>query len=78
MTTLELKNFLFLRIAAIDDFSLLNNLRDLLERKSESKIYQTSAEQKAQIKEAQAQIRNGEFYTEEFVESEVELWLNEK
>ena len=78
MTTIELKNILIHKIAAINDESFLNAIKTIVDSKSETIIYKTSEEQKAQIQEGIAQIENGEYYTNDQVESEIDQWLKEK
>jgi predicted transcriptional regulator len=78
MTTIELKNSIIHRIAGLNDKSLLNAIKTLIETKSESKIYKTIPEQRKRIKEGQVQISNGEFFSNEQVEAEIDEWLDEK
>jgi predicted transcriptional regulator len=74
MTTVELKNSLIHRIAELNDKTLLNAIKKLIETKSESTIYKTIPEQRKRIKEGQAQISKGEFFSNEQVETEVDKW----
>ena len=78
MTTIELKNILFHKIAAINDISFLNAIKTLVDTKSETIIYKTTAEQRAKIEIGIDQIKNGNYYTNEQVESEMNKWLKEK
>jgi len=78
MTTIELKNILIHKIAAINDVSFLNAIKTIVDTKSETTIYSTSAEQRSKIEEGLKQIENGEYYTNEQVESEINKWLKEK
>ena len=78
MTTIELKNILIQRIAAINDRNFLTAIKTIIDTKSESEIYKTSPEQKAQIRLGQEQIANGEFFTNEQVEKDIDKWLSEK
>ena len=78
MTTIELKNILVHRIAGINDKSFLTAINTLIETKSDSAIYQTSAEQRIKILEGRNQIANGDSFTNELVEMEVDQWLKEK
>ena len=50
--------------------SLIQNLKQ--------RYYKTTEEQKAKISEGINQIENGEYYTNEQVESEINQWLKEK
>ncbi len=78
MTTVELKNILIHQIAGINDKSFLNAIKTIIETKSESTIYKTTSEQQKRIKEGREQIANGEFFTNDQVETEIDKWLNEK
>ncbi|NOX85489.1 MAG: hypothetical protein GXO86_05925 [Chlorobi bacterium] len=78
MTTVELKNILIHKIASIDDETFLKAIRTIIDAKTESTIYKTSHKQKQSIKEGLDQLQNGEFYTNEQLEAEVNKWLEEK
>lgn len=78
MTTVELKNILMRQIAEINDKSILNAIKTFIESKSESTIYKTTPEQQKRIKESSKQIANGESFTNEQVELEIDKWLKEK
>ena len=78
MTTVELKNILIHQIAGINDKSFLNAIKTIIETKSESTIYKTTSEQQKRIKEGREQIDNGEFFTNDQVEKEIDKWLSEK
>jgi len=78
MTTLDLKRDLIQRIAYINDKSVLDAIKSILDSKSKSTIYETTAEQKENIQEGRNQIARGEFFTNEQVEQEIEKWLKEK
>lgn len=66
------------RIAEINDKSFLSAINTIIETKSNSTIYKTTPEQRKRIMEGKAQIVNGEFFTDEQVEKEIDQWLNEK
>jgi len=78
MTTVELKNILIQKISVINDKSFLTAINDIIETKSESAIFETSLEQREQIKEGRAQIAKGESFTNEQVEKEIDKWLKGK
>jgi len=78
MSTAELKNLLIHRIAAINDKTLLDAIKTLIDTKSEQQIYQTTPEQRRSIEEGQAQIERGEYLTNDQVEKEIDQWLKEK
>lgn len=78
MTTIELKNILIHKIAAINDTSFLNAIKTIVDTKSETIVYKTSAEQRAKIEKGMNQIKKGEYYTDEQIGSEINKWLKEK
>jgi predicted transcriptional regulator len=78
MTTIELKNILIHKISAINDESFLNAINTIIDTKSETTIYKTTNRQKNQIKEGLEQLKKGEVFTDEQVESEIEKWLDKK
>jgi predicted transcriptional regulator len=78
MTTIELKDILFHKIAAIDDKSFLSAIKTIIDTKSETIIYKITPEQRKKIKESQDQIARGEFLTDEQVEKGIDKWLKEK
>ena len=77
MSTLELKNILIRKIESINDETFLNAIRTIIDTKTESTIYETSAEQKMKIREGIEQIEKGNYFTNEQVESEIDKWLEE-
>jgi predicted transcriptional regulator len=78
MTTIELKDILINKIAAINDKSFLAAMNTIIDTKSKKLIYKTTPEQKQQIKEGQEQIARGEILSNDQVEAEIDKWLNEK
>jgi hypothetical protein len=78
MTTIELKDILIHKIAAINDKSFLAAMNTIIDSKSEKLIYRTTPEQRQRIKEGQAQIARGETLSNDQVEEEMNRWLNEK
>lgn len=78
MTTVELKRILMHQMAGINDKTFLEAIKTIIETKSETTIYKTTPEQRKRIKEGRAQIKKGEFLTNEQVEKEIDQWLNEK
>ena len=78
MTTVELKNLLIHRIAGINDKSFLTAINTIIETKSDSIIFRTNQEQRKHIKEGKDQIANGECFTNDQVEMEIDKWLREK
>lgn len=78
MTTTELKNILIHRISGINDKSFLSEISLMIEARSESTIFKTTAEQRKDIEEGRAEITNGEYFTNEQIELEIGQWLSEK
>jgi hypothetical protein len=78
MTTIELKDVLFHKIAAIDDKSFLSAIKTIIDTKSDTIIYKLTPEQRKRIIKSQDQIARGEFLTNEQVEKGIDEWLKEK
>jgi len=75
MTTLELKDILIHKIAAINDKSFLNAISTIIDAKTDTLIYQTTGEQRNSIKEGQDQIGKGQYLPNDQVEEEIGKWL---
>ena len=69
MTTIELKDILIHKIAAINT---------IIDTKLEKLIYKTTPEQRQRIKEGQEQLAKGEYLSNDKVEASIDTWLNEK
>ena len=78
MTTIELKDILIHKIAAINDKSFLAAMNIIIDTKSEKLIYRTTPEQRQRIKEGQEQLARGESFSNDQVEAEIDKWLREK
>jgi hypothetical protein len=78
MTTIELKDILIHKIAAINDKSFLAAMNTIIDTKSEKLIYRTTPEQKQRIKLSQEQIARGEAISNDQVEADIDKWLNER
>jgi predicted transcriptional regulator len=78
MTTIELKDILIHKIAAINDKSFLAAMNTIIDTKSEKLIFKTTPEQKQRIKEGQEQIARGEGISNEQVEADIDKWLSER
>ena len=78
MTTIELKRILIHKIAAINDETFLSAIKTIVDKKSDATIFKTTDAQKTQIKKGLDQIKNGDYFTNEQVESEIIKWLKEK
>ncbi len=78
MTTIELKDILIHKIAAINDKSFLAAMNTIIDTKSEKLIYRTTPEQKQRIKLAKEQIARGEAISNDQVEADIDKWLSER
>lgn len=78
MTTIELKDILIHKIAAINDKSFLAAMNIIIGAKSEKLIYKTTPEQRQRINEGQEQFLMGDTFSNSQVESEIDKWLIEK
>ena len=78
MTTIELKDILIHKIAAINDKTFLAAMNTIVDTKSEKLIYRTTPEQKQRIKLAQEQIARGEGISNDQVEADIDKWLSER
>lgn len=78
MTTVDLKNILIHRIAAINDKSFLAAINTIIETKSKSSIYHTTPEQRKEIEKGLSQLSKGEYFNNDLVELEIDKWLKEK
>ena len=78
MTTIELKDILIHKIAAINDKSFLAAMNTIIDTKSEKLIYRTTPEQRQRIKEGQEQLARGESLSNDQVEADIDKWLSEK
>jgi len=78
MTTVELKDILIHKIAAINDKSSLAAINTIIDTKSEKLIYRTTPEQRQRIKEGQDQFARGETKSNDQVEAAIDKWLSEK
>jgi predicted transcriptional regulator len=78
MNTIDLKDILMHQIAGINDKTFLTAIHTIVEAKSNSIVYKTTPEQRKCIEEGLIQIANGEYFTNDLVEKEIDKWLKEK
>lgn len=72
MNTLQLKNILISEIEKIDDDTFLSALKTILDsRNSSAKTYEIYNEE---LKVAEEDIRNGNYYSHEEMKEEIEKW----
>lgn len=73
MNTLELRNIVIAEIEKIDDDSFLSALKTILEsRITPPKTY--SEQYNEELKVAEEEIKNGNFYTHNEVRDKIEQW----
>lgn len=76
MTTIELKKQIVSKLQTTDDSEVLESMFRLMDLKSnETEFYVLNEHQKIAIEISRAQIKNGEFYTEEEAYKITEEWL---
>ena len=76
MKTVELRKKLIEQIKLSENKSLLEELHHFLSQENEiHHVYKLNEEQKLAIEEAQDQIENGEYLTNEQADHEIEQWL---
>lgn len=78
MSTIDLKNLLIHKISEINDETFLKALKTIIDSKTDSAIYVLTKEQRNKIHEGKSQIKEGNFYTNHQVKSEIDKWLKEK
>lgn len=77
MSTIELRNIVIDKIRKIESEDLLNEVNRLIEiETSNIEVYKLTNEQKAAIEEAENQIKNGEFLTDEEATEDIKLFLS--
>jgi hypothetical protein len=76
MSTSELKELLIDTIRNIEDAELLEDIYQLLSLPESTTVYKFNDDELRAIKEAEDQIRNGDYLTDEEVDKAVEEWLN--
>ena len=76
-TTAQIKENLISRIRDSKDLNLLNALQTIFDS-SEQALYQLSPEQQSAIEKGRSEIKNGKFFENEGVISEMKQWLKKK
>jgi len=76
-TTAQIKENLISRIRDSKDLNLLNALQTIFDS-SEQALYQLSPEQQSAIEKGRSEIKNGQFFKNEEVISEMKQWLKKK
>lgn len=73
----DLQETLYSRILAITDEKSLLEMISLIDRNDKT-IYHTTPEQKDAIRKGREQISNGQFFTNEQVDKEIDEWLSKE
>ncbi|MEG0851390.1 hypothetical protein ACHRVK_12130 [Flavobacterium plurextorum] len=74
MNTLELKNILISEIEKIDDDTFLSALKTILDSRKTSLPTDYSERYNEDLKVAEEDIRNGNFYSHDDVKDKIEQW----
>jgi hypothetical protein len=78
MTTIQLKNILIDKIYSISDEEFLLAIKKLMDCVDTSnKIYKLNNEQRNAVNEGKQQIKDGKYISNEDLQKEEDLWLNE-
>ena len=75
--TSQIKKKLILRIKDSKDLNFLNALQTIFDS-SEQALFQLSSEQQSAIEKGKSDIKNGQFFKNEDVISEMKQWLKKK
>ena len=76
MSTIELKNIVISKISEINDEAFLSAINTILDSKSES-ILILSDDQKSSIKKSQKEYLEGNYFSNDSGNDEMEKWLKE-
>lgn len=76
MSTIELKNLVISKISEINDEAFLAAINTILDSKSES-ILILSDDQKSSIKKSQKEYLEGNYFSNDSVNEEMEKWLKQ-
>ena len=74
MNTLELRNIIIAEIEKIDDDSFLSALKTILESRITTLPKTYSEQYNEELKVAEEEIQNGNFYTHNGVKDKIEQW----
>jgi hypothetical protein len=72
----ELREKVLKRLESVDDY-LLREVLNLIEFETNDSVYKLSDSQKLSIDESRKQIKEGNTYTNEEVDKEMDAWLND-
>jgi predicted transcriptional regulator len=72
----ELREKVLKKLESVDDY-LLKEVLNLIEFETNDSVYKLSDAQKSSVDESRKQIKEGNTYTNEEVDKEIDAWLNE-
>ncbi|MCO5233126.1 MAG: hypothetical protein LC105_03425 [Chitinophagales bacterium] len=75
---LKLKIELINKITELKEIGIIKDLKKLLDFELNEDVFELSQIQKKRITKARKEYANGEIFSNEEVENEIEQWLNEK
>ena len=76
MKAIALKKYLVSKINLIDDDSVLDEIKEIVDKKET--VYVLSDYQLEKLAKSRKQIEEGNFLTQDEMDNKVEEWLNEK
>jgi hypothetical protein len=78
MSTLELRQAIIEYLTQIEDVSLLNAIKTMIETKASEEIYQLTDDQVKRVEEGRAQLTQGKTISNESLKLEIDQWLSTK
>ena len=76
MKAIALKKYLVSKINLIDDDSILDEIKEIVDKKET--VYVLSDDHLEKLAKSRKQIEEGDFLTQDEMDKKVEEWLNEK
>lgn len=76
MKAIALKKYLVSKINLIDDDSILDEIKEIVDKKES--VYVLSDYHLEKLAKSRQQFANGDFLTQDEMDKKVEEWLNEK
>lgn len=78
MSTIDLKNIIVQQILSIQNESFLQDIKKILDAKTELSQYQTTEEQKKSIYQSLSELDEGYGIFDQVVNEDIQKWLKEK
>jgi HEPN domain-containing protein len=75
---LKLKLELINKITEVTEIRIIKELKKVLDFELDEGIFELSQEQKKRVEKARVEFANGEVFSNDEVENELERWLNEE